>query len=160
MIVIADTSPINYLVWIGEIDVLPKIYGRILIPPAVFQELRAAGAPDAVRQWIAQPPDWLEVRIPTHQPDAQLAAADLDEGERDAILLPQELGADEIIIDEMLGQREAERRHLHFTGTLGVLRTAGPRGLLNFKSAVAALRRTTFHVSEDLLDRLIAQQED
>ena len=30
MIVIADTSPINYLIWIAQIDVLPKLYGRIL----------------------------------------------------------------------------------------------------------------------------------
>jgi predicted nucleic acid-binding protein len=130
MLMIADTSPINYLVWIGEIEVLPKIYGRILIPVTVLGELKAADAPQAVRQWIAQPPDWLEVRSPSQRPDAELLNADLDEGEPDAILLAQELNANELIIDDLLGRREAERRQLHFTGTVGVLRAAFKMGSL------------------------------
>ncbi len=40
MIVIADTSLINYLIRIGEIEVLPKLYGRILVPPSVYGELK------------------------------------------------------------------------------------------------------------------------
>ena len=39
MIVIADTSPINYLILIGEIEVLSALYGRVLIPPSVREEL-------------------------------------------------------------------------------------------------------------------------
>ena len=39
MLVIADTSPLNYLVWIGHIDLLPQIYDRVLIPSAVRREL-------------------------------------------------------------------------------------------------------------------------
>ncbi len=40
MIVVADTSPINYLVLIGHIEILPHFYGRILVPPAVWEELQ------------------------------------------------------------------------------------------------------------------------
>jgi predicted nucleic acid-binding protein len=160
MIVVADTSPINYLVWIGQIHVLPELYDRILIPPTVCDELKAAGAPEAVRRWMAKPAAWLEMRTPAQEPDLELMNADLDAGERDAILLAQELGADELIIDDLLGRREAERRHLHFIGTLGVLRAAGKRGLLDFKSAVDALRHTSFHVSQELLDRLIRPDEN
>jgi len=47
-VVISDTSPINYLVLIGEIDVLPRLYGKVLIPDAVLSELRDAGSPAAV----------------------------------------------------------------------------------------------------------------
>ena len=84
MIVIADTTPLNYMVWIGEIEVLPKLYGRVIIPPAVCDELKRARAPEAVRLWIARPPAWLEVRLPRRKPDAELLRADLDDGERDA----------------------------------------------------------------------------
>lgn len=160
MIVIADTGPINYLVRIGEIEVLPRLYGRIVVPPSVRRELEAAGAPTAVRQWMAAPPQWLEVRAPRLRPDAELIGANLDAGERDAILLAQEFGADEIIIDDLAGRREAERRRLHFTGTLGVLRIASKRRLLDFRSALHALRRTNFHVSQTLLDRLLAEADD
>jgi predicted nucleic acid-binding protein len=55
MIVIADTGPLNYLVLIGEVDVLPHLYTRVIVPEAVVKELRAAGAPASVRTWIARP---------------------------------------------------------------------------------------------------------
>jgi predicted nucleic acid-binding protein len=105
MTVIADTGPINYLILIGEIEVLRALYLRIVVPPLVCEELNRPRAPAAVREWIAQPPTWLEILSPHKPPDAQLAH--LDPGERDAILLAEELGADQIIIDEIRGRREA-----------------------------------------------------
>ncbi len=51
MIIIADTSPINYLVLIGEIDLLEALYGRVLIPPSVKEELTRLASPQAVRLW-------------------------------------------------------------------------------------------------------------
>ena len=156
MIVIADTSPINYLVLIDEVEVLPALYGRVLVPPAVCAELRRVRASERVRTWIAHPPPWLEVRAPSRSFDAQLAR--LDAGERDAILLAEELGADQLIIDEIRGRREAERRRLPFTGTLGVLAAAAENGLLDLRSAVDRLRHTNFHVAQNILDRLIEGQ--
>jgi predicted nucleic acid-binding protein len=133
MIVIADTGPINYLIQIGHIEVLPRLYGRIVAPPAVCAELRSAKAPESVRRWISDPPPWLGVQAPLQAPDASLLHAHLGPGEREAIQLAQELGADELIIDELRGRREAGRRQLHFIGTLGVLRSAADQGLLDFQ---------------------------
>jgi predicted nucleic acid-binding protein len=64
MIVIADTGPVNYLICIGQIEVLPKLFSRVLVPPSVCDELKRARAPEAVRLWIRQPPAWLETRAP------------------------------------------------------------------------------------------------
>ena len=159
MIVVADTSPINYLVSINEIAVLPKLYGTVIIPPAVRDELSRDHAPEIVRRWIASPPAWLEVRRPTMEPDAELIAAELDAGEFDAILLAQELGASELILDDMDGRREAERRHIHFVGTIGVLQAASKRGLLNLRDALTKLRATNFYIAQELIDRLVAEAE-
>ena len=156
MIVIADTSPINYLIEIGEVEVLPGLDGRVFVPPTVCAELQRARASERVRTWIAQPHPWLEVRAPNRSPDAQLAH--LDAGERDAILLAEEWGADQLIIDEIRGRREAERRQPPFTGTLGVLAAAAESGLLNLRSAVDRLRHTNFHIAQNILDRLIEGQ--
>ena len=76
MSVIADTGPINYLILIGEIEVLPGLYHRVTIPPSVCEELGRSGAPEPVRTWIARPPAWLEVLSPTRSPDADLARLD------------------------------------------------------------------------------------
>jgi predicted nucleic acid-binding protein len=152
MIVIADTGPINYLILIGEIELLPALYDRVAGPLSVCEELGRLRAPEAVRAWIAQPPSWLDILTPTSSPDAGLAH--LDAGERDAILLAEELAADQIVIDEIRGRREAQRRGLHFTGTLGVLAAGAEQGLIDLRSAVDRLRQTSFYISADILDRL------
>jgi predicted nucleic acid-binding protein len=85
-VVIADTSPVNYLVLIDEVGILPRLYHRIVIPEAVFKELRDDGAPAEVREWTTEHPDWLEIRKAPN-PDASLM--DLDAGEGSAIALAE-----------------------------------------------------------------------
>ena len=65
MIIGSNTSPINYLVLIGEIDLLAELFQKIFIPEAVYCEAIAA-APDIVQEWIANPPDWLTIQSVTH----------------------------------------------------------------------------------------------
>ena len=55
-VVVADTSPLNYLVLISEIGVLPCLYGRVLVPSEVLAELGGSGAPREVLAWIQSPP--------------------------------------------------------------------------------------------------------
>lgn len=110
MIVIADRGPINYLILIDAIAGLPALYNRVLIPQSVFDELGRERASEAVRTWISSPPPWLVILVPTGCPDAELTR--LHAGERDAILLAEELEADQIVIDEIRGRQVAERRHL------------------------------------------------
>jgi predicted nucleic acid-binding protein len=131
-----------------------------MIPATVFDELNHSRAPDVVRAWIGRPPRWLEMRTPQRRPDAELMSAGLDAGERDAILLALELEADELIIDDLDGRREAQRRRLHFIGTLGVLRFAADRGLLDFKNAVERLRGANFYVAQDVLKLFLKDEED
>lgn len=151
MIVVADTSPINYLVRIGEIEVLPQLYGAVIIPPAVERELR--DAPEMVRTWIEHPRSWLQVVAPSPRVDTRLAS--LDPGEREAILLFEELRADRLVIDERDGREEAARRALPVIGTLGVLQSGAKAGLLNLRDAVEKLRETNFHIAEDLIERIL-----
>lgn len=83
MIVISDTSPINYLILIGEIDILEELFGRVIIPRAVFSELQHSKAPQPVKEWIANAASWLEVK----QADASVFSPSkrIGDGEREAI---------------------------------------------------------------------------
>jgi predicted nucleic acid-binding protein len=121
--------------------------------------LRDAGAPSLVRRWINSPPVWLEIRQPTLSPDAELLRIRIGRGERDAILLAQETGAEDIILDDQLGRREAERRKLHTLGALGVLRSASRAGFLSLREALARLAGTNFYITQVFIDRLIAEEE-
>ncbi len=84
MIVVADTTPLRYLVDIEREHLLPALYGRVLIPPAVADELNHENAPELVRAWLAARPSWLEIRQPV---GALTTEVDLDRGEREAIAL-------------------------------------------------------------------------
>src|ERR1017187_6745934 len=97
-LVVADTSPLRYLIQIGQIDLLPRLFEKIFLPSVVANELRHPSAPPAVRDWIRQPPSWLEVSPEADIDDPTLDA--LDPGERSAITLGLFLKADLILIDE------------------------------------------------------------
>jgi predicted nucleic acid-binding protein len=88
MIAVSDTSPLCYLILIDGIELLPQLYGRVMIPEAVFKELTALGTPVKVQSWIAHRPNWLEIQSVADEPDADLSR--LDAGERAAIILAEQ----------------------------------------------------------------------
>ena len=71
--IVADTSPLNYLVLINQIDVLPLLYGRFLIPESVRTELSATETPQLVRNWAANLPEWIEVSTVVRHYDESLS---------------------------------------------------------------------------------------
>jgi predicted nucleic acid-binding protein len=151
LIVVADTSPLNYIVLIGAVDVVPDLYNRIVIPQTVAAELCAPHTPAEVRAWLAHPPAWLDI-VPDPPSDGTLNA--LDPGERAAITLAFSLGASRLLIDDFAGRAEAERLNLQVTGTLGVLAEAHRKHLLNFDEAVTRLTNTTFYLSPRVVARV------
>jgi predicted nucleic acid-binding protein len=157
MIVVADTSPLNYLVRLGHPDVLHEIYGRVLVPGAVLIELQHLDAPPEVRAWASAPPAWLEVRQ-VEQIDGSLAA-ELGAGEREAISLALEAQADVLLIDEPAGRREAEARHIEVAGTLAVLLQASLLGHFDFPEALKQLRQYGFRASQAIETTLLARYE-
>ncbi len=153
MIIVSNTSPINYLILIGYIDLLPQLFQQIIIPQAVYSELCDAVAPLPVQTWIATPPAWLKIQ-PVNQPsDAQ--ADMLDPGERAAILLAQELDADLLLLDDMKARRIATNRGFAITGILGILDQAASMKLIELPAAVQSLKNTSFWVADSLLQKLL-----
>lgn len=153
MIVVSNTSPINYLILTGYIEVLPALFGEIHIPKAVVDELSDAAAPPLVRDWIVQAPSWLQVRSVSQVADTALTL--LDPGEQAAILLAQELRADLVLLDDMQARRAATQKSLNLTGILGILDQAATRKLIDLPTAVKSLRNTSFWVADSLLQRLL-----
>ncbi len=154
MIVVADASPLNYLIQLECENVLQKLFSRVLVPFAVIEELRHPAAPSPVATWVKNFPGWIEVLAIASQPDSALDA--LDAGEREAIQLALEQRADLLLIDERKGRFEARRRSIATTGTLGVLLAAGRRGLIDTEAAYERLiTETTFRASPDVRGRFL-----
>ena len=159
-LVIADTGPVNYLVLIGHIDLLPVLFERVVLPSAVQAELTARNAPLSVRNWIASPPAWLEVRDMPSGHFEYGSLEGLDEGGKGAIALAVSMGADMLLMDDREGVMAARRKGFRVTGTIGILDLAAERGLADFAQAVGRLRRTNFRRPETLLDALLKKHRE
>ncbi len=147
MIVTSNTTPLNYLILTGLVDILPRLFDEVLIPAAVFTELQREETPETVREWIGNRPAWLQVK-PVHLPGA--LSIRLHPGERDAILLAKQEGVGLIIIDESRGRRAARQEQLQVVGTLGVVYEASKKGFCDLDEAFDRLRKTSFHATESL----------
>lgn len=150
-LVIADTGPVNYLLLIGHIEILPALFEKVILPSAVKDELAHPDAPVMVRSWIAAPPQWLEV----HRTSGHEGSAGLGAGETEAIALAVELHADLLLMDDRRGVRVARGKGLEVTGTLGALSRAGQLGIIDLAEAFDRIRQTTFRYSQAVMDQYL-----
>lgn len=154
MIVVSDTSPICYLLLIDQINILQILYRGVTVPRTVADELRASESPSVVRHWIAQPSDWLQIH-PIEIPQG-IELGKLDPGEREAILLAEQLKADLVILDDKAARRIAVERGLKIIGLLGILKDAARADLLDLKTTFKQLQDLGFWIAPSLLERLLA----
>jgi predicted nucleic acid-binding protein len=155
IVVVADTSPLNYLIQIHSEHILPALYTRVLVPNVVVDELNHPRTLPAVRDWLAQAPSWLVVRDVISEVDVTLAR--LDPGEREAIQLAKQEHADLLLMDERLGVQIAREQGLAVTGTLGVLVQATRRGLIEIEHALTDLQATDFRCSARVVEEVRRQ---
>ncbi|MGA2584746.1 MAG: DUF3368 domain-containing protein [Tepidisphaeraceae bacterium] len=149
MIVVSDTTPLNYLVIIEVIEILPKLFQKVYVPPSVIVELTKLKAPNVVRAWAATPPTWLQILAPT----ARLpSTALLDDREADALSLAKELRIGDVLIDERRGRNVARREGLTPLPTLAVLERAASQNLLELRSVLVKLQQTTIRIPQDRVD--------
>jgi predicted nucleic acid-binding protein len=147
VIVVADAGPLHYLILMGRVDLLPTLFGETVVPAAVRQELTHPRSPAAVREWMDSPPAWARFLTATDI-DSSLA---LGRGEREAIALAIELHADLLLVDDKKARRLAQERGIRVTGTLGLLKIAHDRGLIELPDAIQRLRSEGFRLSDRLV---------
>lgn len=153
MIVVSDTSPVVNLAGIGQLWLLPALFGDVILPPSVFDEIvvRGKGKPGEVEIATAT---WVQVRACTN---ASLLArfSHLDPGEAEAIALAVELNAHQLLIDEKAGRQAAVDENIQVIGILGILLRAKASGLIpNVLPHLNALVQFGFHVDAALIARV------
>lgn len=156
MLVVADTSPLIVLGTTGDLNVLPSLFGDVLVPPEVMAELARPDRTSVIQLLAASPPAWLRVRAPSQQQ----RIPGLHGGETAAIALAAELNASAILIDEYKGRRAAASRGLLVMGTIGVLELAAGEGLVDLAQAFERVKATDFRVSHRLLDHRLGLFRD
>lgn len=130
MIVVSNSGPLIALARVGQLHLLPALFGKLYIPDAVRLEVVAQGSGRAGSDDVAVA-DWIQSETVDDRLGVGLLRDRLGEGESEAIVLAIEKTAGLLLIDEERGRRVAETRGLNIMGTLGVLVLAKKRGHLD-----------------------------
>ncbi len=162
MIVVSDTTPLISLLKIDRIGLLEKLFGQVLIPQAVFDELtsdeRFKFEADQIRR-----KQFIKVKAVKNPESASILkrATGLDQGESEAIILTDEQNADILLMDEAKGRKVSFQMGLKIMGTIGILMAAYEENELTadeVRECVEGLQRTGRHISQKhsqmLLDKL------
>ena len=157
MIAVSNTTPLRYLIAIGQEDLLGKLFEKVFVPEAVHEELTEPRTPESVCRRVLTLPAWYEVRAVQEAETAPFPVA-LHRGERQAILLASILKSDVLLLDDLAGRTIALARNLPLSGTLGVLERADSMGLVSdFPQILRQLRSSGFFIAE-ALEQLLLQR--
>lgn len=162
MIVVSDTTPLISLLKIDHIDLLEKLFGQVLIPQAVFDELTTDE-----RFWLEadqiRRKKFVVVKAVQNRESVSLLkrATGLDKGESEAIILTDEMNADVLLMDEAKGRTVSFQMGIKIMGTIGILMAAYEGNELTadeVRNCIEGLKNAGRHISQKyyqmLLDRL------
>jgi predicted nucleic acid-binding protein len=155
---VGDSSPLILFAGIGRFELLREIYGEILVPPAVWDEVvvHGAGRPGMAEVLSAS---WIHRRV-THDLElVRMLKADAGAGEAEAIALAARLDEPAaLLLDDRRGRRIARRLGLTVVGSAGALGLAKDLGLI---SAIAPLlenlRSAGLYLSDDAARELLIE---
>lgn len=155
---VSDTTAITNLAAIGRLDLIEAIFGRVLIPEAVFRELTRHGdrVPGAIEVRSSQ---WIEVRAAGDRALVGRLSGSLDLGEAEAIALAVETAARTLIIDERAGRQAAIALGIPIVGVLGILIESKRRGIVRrVRPLLDGLRTEAgFRIGRELFERVLRE---
>lgn len=144
---------------INCLEILFSLYGKVIIPEAVYSELTNNGIPVSGSREVQQA-EWIEVKsVGDRRLVTQIQAEEkLDLGECEAIVIVLEIKADLLLIDERRGREVANRKGIKITGLLGILIEAKQKNMIKMvKPLIDELIATyQFRLSRSLYDKIMA----
>ena len=153
-VIVADSSPLIALAIIEQLDLLPRFYNRVLLPPAVWNEVTIAGKGLPGAHAVSQLP-WVEILAPEPQSVRALLVL-VDQGEAEAIALAQGLENGMVLLDDAQARRVAERFGVRRIGTLGLLRRAKKAGFLDrIRPYIEELQKNGIYIRQNLIDAIL-----
>ncbi len=156
MIVVSNTSPIINLAAVGQLDLLRKLYGNVLIPESVRDEIVVAGKGQPGSHEVEKS-NWIKSTRVQATPIVASLELELDKGEAEAIALSIELKADLFLLDEHKGRLVASRLGVRCVGLMGALMEAKQRGLISSVKPIVddLIEKAGFWISHDLYKHVL-----
>lgn len=155
--VIVNSTPLIVLCNIDRLYILKEVYGEIIIPQAVLDEIMVKK--DSACSQILSERDWIKVECISSEADKRMYQAKLHAGEVETMILAQEEPkADLVIIDDNSAKKTAMYLGLKVTGTLGVLLKAKKQGIISeVKPIIEDMISDGFYIKEDIRKLILKQ---
>ena len=155
--VVVNTTPLIALSHVGQLDILKKLYGEIIIPKAVYREL-SAKTESICKKAVDRSLEWIRVENIKNQMAKTMYKTQLHDGEVEVMILSKEIAADVVIIDDANAKKHAKYLGLPVTGTLGVLIKAKREGLINeLKPILYQMTENGIYISQSLIELCLKQ---
>ena len=157
-VVVSDTSPLRALEWVGALEILGHLFGRVLVPPAVVEELRHADD-GRFREIDVSKLPFVEIVSPKSRAAVEALLGHIDLGEAEALVVAQELAISSVLVDDMDARRKAAELGISVVGTLGILLKAKRAGLVTeVRPMIERLREElAFFLSDSLVAEVLRQ---
>ena len=153
--VIVNSTPLIALSHVKQLDLLQKLYGEVVIPRAVYDEISAK--PDSLcKKAVDDSLQWIHIENIQNQMAKNMYKTQLHEGEVEVMVRALESGADLVIIDDASAKKHAKYLGLTVTGTLGVLLKAKEAGYINeIKPILEELVEKNIYLSESIIKKCL-----
>jgi len=149
IVVITDTSCLIALSKIEILEVLHKLYKRVVVSKEIAEEF---GEPL---------PSWFEILEVSNKKYQKILENSLDKGEASAIALAFELDNVLLILDDLKARKEAQKLGFKITGTLGVLFSAKQKNVINsLKLYLDRLQNTDFRIADNIVLELLKRSNE
>lgn len=160
--IVADTGPLIALARVERLGLLEHLYGRIVVPPAVYIELAiGSGRPGARALADAFTAGWIAVQTLPYPGAGRELERLLGPGEAEAIALAEQENAHFLLIDDARGRRIARHRGIHVIGVPGMLLVGKSQGAIAAVSPVLdALSNAGYRLSPRLVASVLAKAEE
>ena len=148
---IADSSPLIALAGVNRLNLLPRLYSRVIAPSAVIDEILAGGE-NASGRYFLDRASWLEHW--TLERTTELISIALGRGETEAIQLAEQLPNSRLLLDDHRARRVAEDLNLEIIGSAGIL-VQGKRKLLIRKVVpiLKNMRKNGYYIGDRVIQR-------
>lgn len=151
--IIVNSTPLIVLGNIGYLWILKEMYGEIIIPRAVYDEVTVH---NDVASNLLKSERWIKVDDSVVGADRKMYRARLHAGEVEVMILAQEQAADMVIIDDNEAKKTAKYLGLNVTGTLGVLMTARKKDMISsLEEVLEKLENVGFYIGDELKENIL-----
>lgn len=158
--VVVNTTPLIALSHVGELNILKKLYGKIIIPEAVYKEL-SVKEESICKKTVDSSLDWIQVDKIKNQLAKDMYKTQLHDGEVEVMILAKEIAADVVIIDDANAKKYAKYLELPVTGTLGALIKAKQEGYIgSLKCILQQMVKNGIYISQSLIEMCLKQVDE